>query len=61
MNKLQKEQQRDEKFLAASVRLRALIDANWTTQAIAAAVQLRLPELLISGPQTLEGLAQQTS
>jgi hypothetical protein len=42
-------------------RLRALIDANWTTQAIAAAVRLRLPQLLVNGVQTVEALALQAS
>lgn len=42
-------------------RLRALIDANWTTQAIAATVQLRLPDLLMDGAQTVETLASQAS
>ena len=42
-------------------RLRALIDANWTTQAIAATVRLRLPDLLMDGAQTVEVLASQVS
>ena len=42
-------------------RLRALIDANWTTQAIAATVRLRLPDLLVNGAQTVEVLASQAS
>ena len=42
-------------------RLRALIDANWTTQAIAATVRLRLPDLLVEGAQTVEALASQAS
>lgn len=42
-------------------RLRALIEASWTTQAIAAAVQLGLPGMLIDGPQSVQALAQQTS
>lgn len=42
-------------------RLRALIDANWTTQAIAATVRLRLPELLMAEAQTVEALASQAS
>lgn len=42
-------------------RLRALIDANWTTQAIAATVRLRLPDLLLDGAQTVESLASQAS
>lgn len=42
-------------------RLRALIDANWTTQAIAATVRLGLPDLLANGAQTVEVLASQAS
>jgi orsellinic acid C2-O-methyltransferase len=42
-------------------RLRALIDANWTTQAIAATVRLRLPDLLMNGAQTVEMLASRAS
>ncbi len=41
-------------------RLLALIHANWTTQAISVANQLRLPELLRDGPQTAHALAQAT-
>ena len=39
-------------------RLLSLINANWTTQALSVATQLRLPELLRDGPQTVEFLAQ---
>lgn len=42
-------------------RLRALIDANWTTQAIAATVRLRLPDLLMDGAQAVDTLASQAS
>lgn len=42
-------------------RLRALIDANWTTQAIAATVRLRLPDLLLDGARTAEALALQAA
>jgi hypothetical protein len=42
-------------------RLRALIDANWTTQAIAVTVRLRLPDLLAGGGQTVETLASQAA
>lgn len=42
-------------------QLRSLIDANWTTQAIAAAVQLRLPELLAGAPLSAQALARQAS
>ncbi len=45
----------------ARQRLRALIDANWTTQAIAATVRLRLPDLLLNGAQSAETLASQAS
>jgi orsellinic acid C2-O-methyltransferase len=43
------------------VQLRALIDASWTTQAIAAAVQLRLPEMLADAPQSAQDLARQAA
>ncbi len=42
-------------------RLRALIDANWTTQAIAASVRLGLPDLLMDMPKTADVLAAQAS
>lgn len=45
----------------ARQRLRALIDANWTTQAIAATVRLQLPDLLLNGAKTAEALASQAS
>src|SRR2546426_3045146 len=41
-------------------RLLSLINANWTTQALSVATQLRLPELLRDAPQTVEVLAQAT-
>ena len=41
-------------------RLLSLIHANWTTQALSVATQLRLPELLRDGPQTAHTLAQVT-
>lgn len=45
----------------ARQRLRTLIEANWTTQAIAATVRLRLPDLLADGAQTAQALASQAS
>ena len=44
----------------ARARLLWLINANWTTQAVSVAAQLRLPELLRDGPQTSDALAQAT-
>lgn len=44
----------------ARTRLLALINANWTTQAISVATQLRLPELLDGAPQTADALALAT-
>lgn len=41
--------------------MRELIDANWTTQAIAVAVQLQLPDMLIDAPRSIETLAGQAS
>ena len=41
-------------------RLLSLINANWTTQAISVATQLRLPELLRDGPRTADALAHAT-
>lgn len=41
-------------------RLLSLINANWTTQAVSVATQLRLPELLCDGPRTADALAQTT-
>jgi len=42
-------------------RLLALINANWTTQAISVATQLHLAELLCDGPRPLQELAEETS
>ena len=42
-------------------RVLAMINANWTTQAISAAVQLGLPEGLRDGPQSVPVLAQRMS
>jgi orsellinic acid C2-O-methyltransferase len=42
----------------ASARLLELINASWTTQAICAAVELRLPDLLAAGPCRVEALAE---
>lgn len=44
----------------ARARLLSLINANWTTQALSVATQLRLPELLHEGLQTVDALAQAT-
>ena len=44
----------------ARARLLSLINANWTTQAVSVATQLRLPELLRDGPRTADALAQAT-
>ena len=44
----------------ARTRLLSLVNANWTTQAISVATQLRLPELLRDRPQTADALAQAT-
>ena len=41
-------------------RLLSLINANWTTQAVSVATQLRLPELLRDGPRTADALAHAT-
>ena len=41
-------------------RMLSLINANWTTQAVSVATQLRLPGLLRDGPQTAHALAQAT-
>ena len=38
-----------------------LINASWTTQAIAASVELRIPDLLADGPRDLATLAQAIS
>jgi orsellinic acid C2-O-methyltransferase len=42
----------------AARRLYDLINASWTTQAVHAAVELRVPELLAAGPQRAESLAR---
>ena len=39
-------------------RLMSLINANWTTQAVSVAAQLRLPEMLCDGPRSADELAQ---
>jgi hypothetical protein len=39
-------------------RLLELINASWTTQAIAAAVELRIPDLLAEGPRDVGALAR---
>jgi hypothetical protein len=44
---------------SAHARLRALIDANWTTQAISVAVRLQLPEMLAGGALPADRLAEQ--
>ena len=41
-------------------RLLSLINANWTTQALSVATELRLPELLRGGPRTAQALARAT-
>ena len=41
-------------------RMLSLINANWTTQAVSVATQLRLPGLLRDGPRTADALAQAT-
>ena len=43
-----------------ALRLRAMINSNWITQALYVAAQLGLPDLLASGPKTSEHLAQAT-
>lgn len=50
----------DAELLDARTRLLSLINANWTTQAISVATQLRLPELLHGAPQTADALAHAT-
>jgi hypothetical protein len=42
----------------AARRLFELINASWTTQAVHAAVELDLPDLLAAGPQRAESLAR---
>ncbi len=44
----------------ARARLLSLVNANWTTQAISVATQLRLPELLRERPQSAGVLARAT-
>lgn len=51
----------DSKSTDSRARLLALINANWTTQAISVATQLRLAELLFDGPLPLQALAQSAS
>jgi len=46
---------------AARRRLLELINASWTTQAIAAGVELRIPDLLAEGPRDIASLAQASS
>jgi hypothetical protein len=41
-------------------RLLAMINANWMTQALAAAAEFRLPDLLAAGPRSAEALADAT-
>jgi hypothetical protein len=41
-------------------QLLAAIHASWTTQAIAAAVELRLPDLLAEAPRDIQALAGAT-
>lgn len=43
-----------------ALRLRAMINSNWITQALYVTAQLGLPDVLASGPQTSESLAQAT-
>ena len=43
-----------------ALRLRAMINSNWITQALYVTAQLGLPDFLASGPQTSEYLAQAT-
>jgi len=43
-----------------ALRLLAMINRNWTTQALYVTAELGLPDLLASGPQTSEHLAQAT-
>jgi hypothetical protein len=45
---------------SARKTLLALVNASWTTQAIAAAIQLGLPELLAQRPLTVDALAEAT-
>lgn len=41
-----------------ALRLRAMINSHWITQALFVAAELGLPDLLASGPQSSESLAQ---
>ena len=43
-----------------ALRLRAMINSNWITQALYVTAQLGLPDFLASGPKTSEYLAQAT-
>jgi orsellinic acid C2-O-methyltransferase len=43
-----------------ALRLRAMIESNWITQALYVTAQLGLPDLLASGPQTSASLSQAT-
>src|SRR5262245_55955576 len=43
-----------------ALRLRAMINSNWITPVLYVAAQLGLPDVLASGPQTSEYLAQAT-
>ena len=61
MTTLRDQRTADQPPSAVRARLRELIDANWTTQAIAVAVQLRLPDMLIDAPRSIETLAGQAS
>lgn len=45
---------------AAQARLLELINAGWTTQAVAAACELKLPDRLASGARTTTDLARET-
>ena len=45
---------------APGPRLYELINASWTTQALYAAVALRIPEALAGGPQSADSLARAT-
>jgi hypothetical protein len=41
-----------------ALRLRAMINSHWITQALFVAAEFGLPDLLASGPQSSESLAQ---
>jgi orsellinic acid C2-O-methyltransferase len=51
-------QNTDPEAIANRERLLGLINAQWTTHAIAAAVRLGLPEAMAAGPACAESLAQ---